>query len=78
MKSPTLSHSGAPAVRGPSGAHRHLGRQVHVHDKDQPDLPELLAEPRSVVDERPVGCRWGSCPRERPAQRGQTNGTLLG
>ncbi len=29
------------------------GRQVHVRDKDQPDLPALLAEFRRIVDERP-------------------------
>jgi len=29
------------------------GRQVHRYDKDQPDLPELLAEFRAIVDERP-------------------------
>lgn len=28
-------------------------RQRHVHDKDQPDLPALLAELRAVVDEAP-------------------------
>jgi alpha-glucosidase len=28
-------------------------RQVHLHDKDQPDLPALLAELRAVVDEAP-------------------------
>ena len=28
-------------------------RQAHIHEKDQPDLPALLAELRSIVDERP-------------------------
>ncbi len=36
-----------PVRRGRSA----WSRQLHVHDKDQPDLPALLAELRAVVDE---------------------------
>jgi alpha-glucosidase len=28
-------------------------RQIHIHDRDQPDLPDLIGRFRAIVDERP-------------------------
>ncbi len=47
LKDPLLRPN--PTRRGQSP----WARQRHLHDKDQPDLPALLAEIRAVVDEAP-------------------------
>lgn len=47
LKDPELRSN--PVRRGRSP----WARQVHLHDKDQPDLPALLAELRAVVGEQP-------------------------
>jgi alpha-glucosidase len=47
LKDPMLRSN--PTRRGGSP----WARQLHLHDKDHPDLPELLTEFRSMVDERP-------------------------
>jgi alpha-glucosidase len=47
LKDPQLRSN--PVRRGRSA----WTRQLHLHDKDQPDLPALLAELRAVVDQAP-------------------------
>ncbi len=47
LKHPDLPSN--PTKRGPSP----WARMYHIYEKDQPDLPDLLAEFRAIVDEQP-------------------------
>jgi alpha-glucosidase len=47
-----LKHPGLPSNPRRRG-HSAWTRQIHRNEKDQPDLPALLAEFRAIVDERP-------------------------
>ena len=46
-------HAELPSNPYRPGGRRAYSRQVHLYDKNQPELLELLAEIRRVVDERP-------------------------
>ncbi len=48
-----LKHPDLPSNPRRPGGRRPWDRQLHVYDKDQPELDELLAEFRAIVDERP-------------------------
>ena len=58
-------------------------RQVHIYDRDQPDLPELIGRFRAIVDSKPrAACRSGSCSTARsrrpPACDRPASGLRLG
>ncbi len=54
FKDPTFA-SNPPRVPGPKGIARFRGwnRQLHIHDKDQPELDDFLREFRAIVDAVP-------------------------
>jgi len=48
-----LKAEGYPSNPPLTGGHGAWDRQLHLYDKDQPELRELMTEFRSIVDERP-------------------------